>query len=114
MNSSVNRIFDSLKQSKTIQENHGCILTIDKSQGIDKDIIVLLIERGNEELVQNPRRLNVALTRAKSKLIIIGSDEHLSRMKVWEGTLGKMLKEYQIELSKAMIEEMMNALERPN
>jgi hypothetical protein len=35
-------------------------------------------------------------------------------MKVWEGTLGKMLKEYQIELSKAMIEEMMNALERPN
>jgi superfamily I DNA and/or RNA helicase len=114
MNSSVNRIVDMLKQSKTIQDNHGCILTIDKSQGIDKDIIVLLIERGNEELVQNPRRLNVALTRAKSKLIIIGSDEHLSKMKVWEGTLGKMLKEYQIELSKAMIEEMMNALERPN
>ena len=114
MNSSVNRIVDMLKQSKTIQDNHGCILTIDKSQGIDKDIIVLLIERGNEELVQNPRRLNVSLTRAKSKLIIIGSDEHLSRMKVWEGTLGKMLKEYQEELTTAMIEEMTNALENPS
>lgn len=92
MNTSVNKIVDLLKQSKTILDNNGAILTIDKSQGIDKDIIILLIERGNEELVQNPRRLNVALTRAKSKLIIIGSDQHLSQMKVWDGTLGRMLK----------------------
>lgn len=92
MNTSVNKIVDLLKQSKTILDNNGAILTIDKSQGIDKDIIILLIERGNEELVQNPRRLNVALTRAKSKLIIIGSDQHLSKMKVWDGTLGRMLK----------------------
>lgn len=92
MNTSVNKIVDLLKQSKTILDNNGAILTIDKSQGIDKDIIILLIERGNEELVQNPRRLNVALTRAKSKLIIISSDQHLSQMKVWDGTLGRMLK----------------------
>lgn len=96
MNISVNKIVELLKQSKTIQDNHGAILTIDKSQGIDKEIIVLLIERGNEDLIQNPRRLNVALTRAKSKLVIIGSDEHLSKMKVWDGTLGRMLKQYQI------------------
>jgi superfamily I DNA and/or RNA helicase len=73
-------------------------------------VIILLIERGNEELMENPRRLNVALTRAKSKLIIIGSEEHLSKMKVWDGTLGRMLKEYQIELSKAMIEDMISFL----
>ena len=108
MNTSVNKIIDLLKQSKVIFDNHGAVLTIDKSQGIDKDVIILLIERGNEDLVENPRRLNVALTRAKSKLIIVGSEEHLSKMKVWDGTLGKMLKEYQVELSKAMIEDMIN------
>jgi hypothetical protein len=27
-------------------------------------------------------------------------------MKVWDGTLGKMLKEYQVEINKAMIEAM--------
>jgi DNA replication ATP-dependent helicase Dna2 len=53
------------------------VLTIDKSQGIDREVVVLLIERGNEELVENPRRLNVALTRAKSKLIVIASESHL-------------------------------------
>jgi hypothetical protein len=36
LNSSVNKIIDLLKQSKTLNDNHGTVLTIDKSQGIDK------------------------------------------------------------------------------
>ena len=43
MNTSVNKIIDLLKQSKVIIDNHGTVLTIDKSQGIDKDVIILLI-----------------------------------------------------------------------
>ena len=86
-----------------IEDNLGSILTIDKSQGIDKDIIILLIERGIQEFIEDPRRLNVALTRAKSKLIIIGSKYHLGEMKVWKGTLEKMLKQYQIDITKEMV-----------
>jgi len=52
--------------------------TIDKFQGRDKSTIVLSLVRSNERnivgrLLQDERRLNVALTRAKKKLIILGS-----------------------------------------
>jgi DNA replication ATP-dependent helicase Dna2 len=58
--------------------------TADKFQGRDKAVIVLSCVRSNEarsvgELLKNWRRVNVAITRAKSKLLILGS----------KGTLGK-------------------------
>lgn len=62
-------------------KNEGQVLTIDKSQGIDKEVIIFLAENRdsvNNILLENCRRLNVALTRAKSKLIIIGSMKFLS------------------------------------
>lgn len=54
------------------------ISTIDRYQGRDKAAIILSFVRSNAEgntgrLLQDKRRLNVALTRAKSKLIMIGS-----------------------------------------
>ena len=85
-------------------------MTIDRSQGIDKEIIVLVIEKGNQKLVDNPRRLNVALTRAKSKLIVVGSASHLEHMEVWDGTLAKLFRPYQMELTKAMIEDMIKGV----
>lgn len=107
-NSSVNRIVELLRQKGVDCDAHSCVLTIDKSQGIDKEVIILLVEKGNDELIENPRRLNVALTRAKSKLVIIGSESYLSNMKVWDGTLSKLLRDYQRDLTKQMIEEMIN------
>lgn len=89
MNISVNQIGELLK-GEVYRENS--VLTNDRSQGIDREVVILLLERGNEDLVENPRRLNVALTRAKSKLIVIGSEGHLERMKVWEGGLSRLLK----------------------
>lgn len=53
-------------------------LTADQFQGKDKDCVIISLVRSNSQnqigdLLQDWRRLNVAFTRAKSKLIIIGS-----------------------------------------
>ncbi|KAL6069587.1 Tripartite DNA replication factor [Balamuthia mandrillaris] len=52
--------------------------TVDKFQGRDKDCVVISLVRSNEEknvgeLLRDWRRVNVAFTRAKKKLIIVGS-----------------------------------------
>lgn len=57
--------------------------TIDRYQGRDKTAIVLSFVRSNEKgmvgrLLEDCRRLNVAVTRAKCKLIMIGSFSTLS------------------------------------
>lgn len=54
------------------------ILTIDKFQGRDKCVALLSLVRSNEQgtagrLLSDWHRINVAITRAKQKLIIIGS-----------------------------------------
>ncbi|TFK23313.1 Dna2-domain-containing protein [Coprinopsis marcescibilis] len=54
------------------------VMTADKSQGRDKDCIVVSLVRSNVEnqigeLVKDWRRMNVSFTRARSKLVIFGS-----------------------------------------
>ena len=54
------------------------VLTIDRFQGRDKLVVLLSLVRSNEarqtgRLLADWRRLNVAITRAQRKLIIIGS-----------------------------------------
>ncbi|GAV53204.1 hypothetical protein ZYGR_0AI04880 [Zygosaccharomyces rouxii] len=60
------------------QYNNLEILTADQFQGRDKESIIISLVRSNVEhnagsLLRELRRVNVAMTRAKSKLIIIGS-----------------------------------------
>ncbi|KAL4508408.1 hypothetical protein ABPG72_003712 [Tetrahymena utriculariae] len=66
-----------------IQQNDLELFTVDKSQGIDKDIIILHISDkiGNDHLLSNWRRTNVAITRSKMKLIIVGNQNVLNRFK---------------------------------
>ena len=54
------------------------VSTIDKYQGRDKETIILSMARSNDagktgRLLEDKRRLNVAFSRTKMKLIIIGS-----------------------------------------
>ncbi|GAA5964056.1 hypothetical protein JCM3765_000884 [Sporobolomyces pararoseus] len=63
------------------------ILTADRSQGRDKECIVISCVRSNEtgqvgDLLKDWRRINVCLSRAKSKLIVIGSRSTLSKVEV--------------------------------
>ncbi|KAH9453383.1 hypothetical protein Pst134EA_024259 [Puccinia striiformis f. sp. tritici] len=63
------------------------ILTADKSQGRDKDCIIMSMVRNNAEeevgeLLKDWRRINVCLTRAKRKLVIFGSKQTLRHSQV--------------------------------
>ncbi|EKG19182.1 DNA replication factor Dna2 [Macrophomina phaseolina MS6] len=58
--------------------------TADKFQGRDKEVVIVSCVRNNEqcnvgELLKDWRRVNVAVTRARSKLVLVGSKKTLSR-----------------------------------
>ncbi|KAJ3139764.1 Tripartite DNA replication factor [Physocladia obscura] len=70
-------------------------LTVDKSQGRDKAAIIVSLVRSNSkgnvgELLRDWRRLNVAFTRAKQKLIIFGSKSTLNQSLVFSDFLKLM------------------------
>ena len=74
----------------------GCdISTVDKFQGRDKDVILFstvrnMNDRSVGDLLRDWRRVNVALTRSRKKLIIIGSMQIMDRIPVLS-KLGKIL-----------------------
>ncbi|SNX84511.1 related to SEN1 protein [Melanopsichium pennsylvanicum] len=82
---------------RTFQQRYGQDIvdridfnTVDGFQGQEKDIIILSCVRSAADsrsigFLSDRRRLNVALTRAKSNLFIIGNAEHLRRGDaIWE------------------------------
>jgi len=62
---------------------HISIGTVDGFQGQERDVIVISLVRdngdGNIGFLRDLRRMNVAITRARMKLIIVGNAETLSR-----------------------------------
>ncbi|CEG48498.1 dna replication helicase dna2 [Plasmopara halstedii] len=76
------------------------VSTIDKYQGKDKSVILVSFVRSNEEkhvgeLLTDWRRINVALTRAKQKLILVGSKSTLSGGSALFHVLSKVIQEQQ-------------------
>ncbi|SJX63016.1 related to SEN1 protein [Sporisorium reilianum f. sp. reilianum] len=82
---------------RTFQQRYGLDIadridfnTVDGFQGQEKDIIILSCVRSAAEprsigFLSDRRRLNVAVTRAKSNLFVIGNAEHLRRGDpIWE------------------------------
>ena len=74
----------SLLKNKTDIE----VKTVDGFQGREKEIIIISTVRSNDKgkigFLSDLRRLNVALTRAKRKLIIIGNKETLKTNPTYE------------------------------
>ncbi|KAJ3013117.1 Tripartite DNA replication factor [Thoreauomyces humboldtii] len=68
------------------------VLTVDKFQGSDKECVVISLVRSNKNgnvghLLKDWSRINVALTRAKEKLIIFGSKSTLREAPVFARSL---------------------------
>jgi len=70
-----NRIAEELKDEK-LEVN-----TVDSFQGREKDVIIFSItSTGNMDFVSDENRLNVAFTRARKKLIVVGNAESMEKM----------------------------------
>jgi len=67
------------------------VASVDSFQGREKDYIILSCVRSNENqgigFLNDPRRLNVALTRARYGCIILGNPRVLSKSALWNSLL---------------------------
>src|ERR1700730_5646867 len=67
------------------------VASVDAFQGREKDYIVLSCVRSNEHqgigFLNDPRRLNVALTRARYGIAILGNPKVLSKQPLWNQLL---------------------------
>jgi superfamily I DNA and/or RNA helicase len=67
--------------------------TVDAFQGREKDIILISCVRSNQSaslkgslgFLVDERRMNVAITRAKHFLMVVGNSETLSKNQQWKG-----------------------------
>jgi superfamily I DNA and/or RNA helicase len=98
-----------IRKCQTITEEDKNLLvadTVDKMQGQEREIIIYSLTAGNPDYMEEmadflymPNKLNVAFSRAKSKLIIVGNIENLKRLSVQDYPhLQKMLEHKNITL----------------
>ena len=84
----VNLLKEKLEQFEFKDKLKVTINTIDGFQGQEKDVVYISLVRSNEKgeigFLQDTRRMNVALTRAKKKLVVIGDSSTLAGHKFYQ------------------------------
>jgi DNA replication ATP-dependent helicase Dna2 len=83
---------------RQIGSDSGIVVdTIDRFQGSDKEIIILsLCTPSSPHILEDERRMNVALTRAKKKLIIIGDLPSKDSIKLFQELYSFIHKNYSV------------------
>ena len=78
------RSLTHLAEFRSVRTDGSFVGTIDSFQGNEADVVVLSLVRNNPRtgsgalgFLRDPRRMNVAISRAKSQLIIVGSTKFL-------------------------------------
>jgi len=84
----LNEFFDRSSELKKYRDKIA-INTIDSFQGQERDIVYISMTRSNLDgdigFLSDIRRMNVAMTRARKKLIVIGDSATLSQMDFYAG-----------------------------
>jgi len=80
LNALKSRDLSHLRQFSGVRSNGAFVGTVDSFQGSEADVVILSLVRNNSRtgggalgFLRDRRRMNVALSRAKSQLIIVGS-----------------------------------------
>ena len=75
----------STARRKRVRAEGVQVSTVDSFQGGEKDIVILSTVRTSpSDFLDNPRRINVALTRARHHLIVVGHHSALLQSAVWK------------------------------
>lgn len=65
------------------------VMTVDQAQGSEADVVILSCVRSNPErelgFVRNPNRMNVAISRARERLVVVGDAATLCTDAKWAG-----------------------------
>ena len=65
------------------------VMSVDQAQGSEADVVILSCVRSNQErsigFLSNPNRLNVAVSRARERLVVVGDANTLGRDAKWMG-----------------------------
>jgi superfamily I DNA and/or RNA helicase len=91
------RLQSALRQFDNVFTN-----TIDSFQGQEKDIVIISCVRASKRCSEkslgfliDERRINVALTRSKFLLVVIGNADTLGSNEIWDGFLTHVAKQKQ-------------------
>jgi len=75
------------REDLAIHQNKISVNTIDSFQGQERDIVYISLTRSNQDgligFLSDTRRMNVAMTRARKKLVVIGDSATLSKSKFY-------------------------------
>ncbi|KAI9838819.1 MAG: hypothetical protein M1837_002312 [Sclerophora amabilis] len=105
------RCFQQLSNSSKQKLDHVDVWTVDAAQGRERKVVILDVSTpGGEEyalgFVRDPNRQNMALTRARDGLIIIGNEDMTSRQYVSNGTKSwaRLVERHQYDLTMWRVE----------